>query len=102
MVVIWQEEAKNDLKDYSQKSRMQTRDKIQNYINDLIDYVDLLEHNPCMGKVFYIYQNIEIRQLLFKRHRIIYYIEDDEIIIVKIIHTSRDVDNVIKYLNRFC
>ena len=102
MVVIWQEEAREDLKEYSRKSRMQTTEKIQNYISDLIEYVDLLGNNPCMGKLFYTYRNIDVRQLLFKMHRIIYHIENDEIIIVKIIHTSRDIDNVIKYFNRFC
>lgn len=101
MVVIWQEQAQNDLKNYIQNSRIYTSNKVNTYVNTLVDYVSNLETSPLLGKIFYIYNNVEIRQLLFKMHRIIYYIKEDKIIIVEVVHTARNVDTVIKYLTDY-
>lgn len=88
-------------KNYVQNSKIITEDKISAYINDLVDYANSLENNPKLGKVLYIYKNIKIRQLLYKMHRIFYYIENDEIIIIQVVHTSRNVDNTIKYFKDY-
>lgn len=101
MVVIWSEQSRNDLKNYVQNSKIITEDKISAYINDLVNYANSLESNPKLGKVFYIYKNIKIRQLLYKMHRLFYYIENDEIIIIQVVHTSRNVDNTIKYFKDY-
>lgn len=101
MVVIWQKEATEDLKDYTQKSRMYTENKVKHYVVSLSEYAELLENNPKMGKVIYKYKNIEIRQLLYKMHRIIYYIKGNKIIIAKVVHTARNVDRVIEYLTKY-
>lgn len=88
-------------KNYVQNSKIITEDKISAYINDLVDYANSLENNPKLGKVLYIYKNIKFRQLLYKMHRIFYYIENDEIIIIQVVHTSRNVDNTIKYFKDY-
>lgn len=95
MVVVWSKSAINDLKSYSEHSKIITDGKIQKYIDSLIDYASSLSFTPNLGKEFLTYKNITIRQLLYKMHRIFYYIENDEIIIIQITHTSRDIDNVI-------
>ena len=98
MVVIWQEQAKNDLKDYLDHTRIITEGKARKYILSLVDYANSLAEFPYLGKSFYHYNNIEIRQLLYEMHRIFYYIKNNEVIIISVIHTSRSIENTMKYL----
>lgn len=93
--MIWAKTAINDLKSYSQHSEIITEGKVEEYIECLIDYGNSLSFNPNLGKEFLDYKNTTIRQLLYKMHRIFYYIEKNEIIIIQVIHTSRNIDNVI-------
>ena len=101
MEVIWHAEAKNDLKEYYQNSNIQNKQSLMNYINSLINYTEYLKETPYIGKIFITYKEVEIRQVLFKMHRIIYFIKNNEVVITKVIHTSRNIDGVMKYLNRF-
>lgn len=98
MVVIWHDEAKRDLKNYSQHSKVVTDGKVKKYITDLADYANTLECMPNLGKDFIKYKGIVIKQLLFNMHRIFYYIENNEIIIIHVVHTSMNIDTVIKNL----
>ena len=101
MVVIWSKSAKKDLKKYIKNSKIQTKSKLNNYIINLLLYANTLKRLPKLGKVLYIYKNIEIRQLIFKMHKIIYYIVCDKIIIIMVTHTSRDLTNIIKSISNY-
>lgn len=101
MEIIWLDDAKNDLINYRQNSSIITEEKIENYLNDLVEYITSLTTYPYLGKLFFHHNGTEVRQLLYKRHRIIYYIQNNEIRILAIIHTSRDIDTAMKYLNNF-
>ena len=54
-----------------------------------------------MGKVMFKLNNVSFRQLLYKKHRIIYYIKKDEIQIVSVVHTSQSLDKAITILERY-
>ena len=101
MGVVWSKKAKLDLKNYVQNSKMYANGKLDKYVNDLIAYVDSLGHSPNLGKLFYVHNNTEIRQLIFKMHKIFYYVQSDKIIIIMVTHTSRDLSNIIKIINNF-
>lgn len=101
MEIIWLDDAKNDLISYKQNSSIITEEKIENYLNNLVEYVTSLTTYPYLGKLFFYHNGTEVRQLLYKMHRIIYYIENNEIRILAIIHTSQDIDSAIQYLNNF-
>ena len=101
MEIIWLNDAVSDLTNYRQNSNIITKGKIEFYIASLVDYVDILAFSPFMGKVFFYYKDVEIRQLVYKMHRIIYYIKNKEIRILAVIHTSRNIDNIMDYINRF-
>ena len=98
MVVIWTESAKNDLKNYIQNSKILSNDKIKKYINNLVKYANELKDYPYLGKNFYEYKNILVRQLLYKMHRILYFVQDKNIIIIMVTHTSRDLTNIINII----
>lgn len=100
MKIIWLDEAIDDLFSYEQNSFIFTENKIENYITNLVEYVRKLSDLPYLGKEFFYHKEIKVRQLLYKMHRIIYYIENDEIRIVAVIHTARDINNVMKYIDK--
>lgn len=58
----------------------------------LIDYTDILETMSEIGKktIFFMY-DYEIRQMSYKKHRIFYYINGKEVVILAVIHTRLDV-----------
>ena len=97
MVVIWDKKAKNDLKEYVKYSKISTNN-LKNYIKQLVVYTKELANYPNLGKIQYIYNNSEIRQLVFKMHKIFYYIKDNKIIIIAIFHTTVDINKITKYL----
>ncbi len=66
-------------------------------MKSLISYTLSLSDFPQLGRVIFCIQKIEIRQLIYKKHRILYYI-DDSIHILSVLHTSRDINKFFKYL----
>lgn len=100
MVVIWSKYAKNDLKNYKQNSKIHYKENLNKYIENLILYVDTLKDFPSLGKIFYSYKNIKIRQLIYEMHRIFYYVQNGTVIIIMVVHTSRDLTNIMKEIIR--
>lgn len=100
MVVKWSKYAIDDLKKYVKNSKIYATGKLEKYVHDLVLYTNDLQTSPLLGKEFYTYKEIEIRQLLYKMHRIFYYIYDDSIIIIMVTHTTRDLTNTINAIKR--
>ena len=100
MVVVWSKYARNDLKNYKQNSKILSTNKIEKYINNLVKYTRELQNHPFLGNEFYEYKNISIRQLLYKMHRILYFIQNEKIVIIMVSHTSRDLTNIIRNINK--
>lgn len=98
MIVELSENAQQDIKDFMKNTLIQTEMNITKYVSGLLDYIEILATLKYLGKVLLYIRNIEIRQLLYQKHRIIYYIETDKIIILSIVHTSRDIDKYIDFL----
>lgn len=100
MVIIWSNFAKNNLRDYLRNSHRQ-KNNVSNYIKSLVNYVQNLIYFNSLGKVLYYYHSIEIRQLLYKQHRILYYISNQEIHILAILHTSQNLKTTLKFIKKF-
>ena len=98
MVLKWTDEAKRDVKYFISNSRPYTENSVNFYINSLVSYASQLSTFPYLGHILCTIQNILIRQIIYKKHRIIYYIENREIHILGVIHTSKDISQFIKYL----
>lgn len=100
MEIIWSKSAKKDLYDYFQNSRIYTKEKVNSYIISLVEYIDTLMDMPKMGKLLFLINNIEIRQIIFKMHRILYSINDNKINILVVSHTSRDNKEIVSYIRK--
>lgn len=98
MEIKWTKLAKNDLKDFYDITKMNDPKK---YILELIDNVNLLMEQPKLGKIYFYLKGYIIRQLVHKQHRIFYYIEDEKIYIVSIVHHKQNILNKINYIKKY-
>lgn len=102
MEIIWYEKAKDDLVSYQRNSLM-SKEKVEKYVDKIIEQIDNLQIFPEAGKIIFYEENTEIRQLIYKLHRILYTIRNNEIQIISIICTSQDFDSNIlnKIFNKY-
>ena len=99
-MVIWSNFAKQNLKFFKQFTKMNDQNTA-NYINSLIKYVNNLESQHYLGKVLYNFDNKEIRQIIFKSHKILYIIHKNNIYIISVIHTLQNSNIYIKFIEKF-
>jgi len=100
-VVIWTDTAINDLTDFIENARKDTEKSAKKYIEKLINYVDSLEIMSELGtKITNTQINYSLRQLIYKSHKIIYYLRNDNVYILTVLHSKQDFQNALmKVLN---
>lgn len=99
-MVIWTDNAILNITDFIDNSKSD-ENTAKEYMEKLIDYTEILETMPRIGKEMdNIRTKYELRQMIYKNHRIIYHIKEDEIVIIAILHTRLDLDSAIKRLKR--
>ena len=100
-MVIWTDNALSHITEFIDETKENTEETAKSYMRKLVDYVDILETMPKLGKnMEYIISNYEIRQLIYKKHRIIYYIKGNDIVILSVLHTRLDLGKALKKLKR--
>ena len=98
MVIIWSDSSINDLKEFKECSQKSDPNK---YIFSLVDYVNNLPNHPRLGKIYSYINETIIRQLIYREHKIYYYIEEDSIHILSIVHHRQDMRTRINYIKRY-
>ena len=98
MVINWSEFAIENLRDFIKITKIYN---IAEYTNELFEYTDNLKDNNSLGKYILIFNSYEIRQLVFKKHKILYYIYDNEIRILALIHSSQDYGSILKQMLKY-
>ncbi len=100
MVVVWSNFSKENLKNFLQTTLMEKENAIK-YIKKLVEYVNCLKENNFLGKVLTRYDNKKIYQLIFEKHRVIYFIESDKIYIISVIHTVQTIEKTFDNIKYF-
>ncbi len=100
-MVVWTDNAISHITEFIDEAREDTEETVKTYVRKLIDYTDIFETMPEIGKKtnFFI-SNYEIRQMIYKKHRIFYHIKGRDIVILAIIHTKLDVGKALRKLKR--
>ncbi len=100
-MVIWTDNALSHITEFIDESKEDTEETAKSYMRKLVDYVDILETMPELGKnMEYIISNYEIRQLIYKKHRIIYHIKGNDVVILSVLHTRLDLGKALRKLKR--
>ena len=95
MVVIWSNPAIDDLKKFKEITK---KTKPDEYLNNLVAYVKDLTFNSRLGKIYIYVQETIIRQLIYKEHKIYYYVENEKIHILAVIHSKENSKERLNYI----
>ena len=98
MGIKWSDFAKENLHDFVKYSKMESPIE---YVEKLVWSVSILKDYPEAGNVLYCTNKIATRQLIYEMHRIIYCVKDNEIYIGAVLHTSKDLESSLRFVNRF-
>jgi plasmid stabilization system protein ParE len=100
-MVIWTDNAISHITEFISDARTDTEKIAKSYMQKLVDYVDILETMPQIGKKMdYIILDYEIRQMIYKKHRIIYHVKGNDTVILAVLHTKLDINKALKKLKR--
>lgn len=100
MVIKWTPLAIEQLQNFKEISKVEPHN-IKDYIVSLVAFTNSLLDNNELGKVMFMLDDVKFRQLLYKKHRIIYYVKNNEIQIVSVIHTSQNLTKAIAILEKY-
>jgi len=93
MKIIWTETAYDDLKCIKEYIARDSDYYAIRVIEKLISSVEILEGFPELGRKVPETDHDNVREIIVKPYRIIYHLEGQKIMIVTIIHASRDLTN---------
>lgn len=100
MVVIWSDFARANLKNFV-KTTLMTKENSTKHVKNLVEYVNYLGEQRFLGKVLTNYKNKKIYQLIYEKHRILYWINDDKIYIISVLHTSQSPEKTLESIRTF-
>lgn len=100
-MVVWTDNAITNITEFIDDSKIDTEETAKSYMRKLVDYVEILETMPELGKkINYIILNHKVRQLIYKKHRIIYHVNNDKAVILAVLHTRLDIGKALRKLKR--
>ncbi len=97
MEIKWDKASIEDLKNFRKYSKSSNIDQ---YIYKIVRYVDVLVEQPRLGKIYLYTQSRIVRQLIYEKHRIFYYIDEDVIHIISIIHHRQSTQDKVEFINK--
>jgi addiction module RelE/StbE family toxin len=84
MIVIWTDEALENLGEIEAFIGRDNPQKLESFVNHLIEQGESIARNPHMGRMVPEISNPEIRKLIIKKYRIVYRIHEEEIEILTV------------------
>jgi plasmid stabilization system protein ParE len=91
MKIYWAEPAVSDLKGIRDYIARDSEYYARRFIEKIMEAIESLPGFPARGRVVPEAETENIRELLFHNYRIIYNVETERILILTIIHGSRDL-----------
>lgn len=89
MEVIITSKAKNDLYGFFFKSKGNTSNNVLKYIGEVVEYIEVIKQSPHIGKIIHTNKQGVFRQLIYRKHKIVYIIINNKILILRIVHSAR-------------
>ncbi|MBN1466336.1 type II toxin-antitoxin system RelE/ParE family toxin [candidate division KSB1 bacterium] len=89
MQIIWTHEALNRLADIEEYISKDSSERAANFVNYLIDRAETLKDHPKIGRVVPEMANKNIRELIFRKYRIIYQVFEKRIEIITVFEGHR-------------
>ena len=84
MKIIWTQEALEQLIEIEDYISKDSEDRAERFVNQLIEHAELLSENPRLGRTVPEIANPTIRELIFKKYRIVYRLNEDSVEILTV------------------
>ncbi|MBW2651414.1 MAG: type II toxin-antitoxin system RelE/ParE family toxin [Deltaproteobacteria bacterium] len=89
MKIIWTQEALEQLIEIEDYISKDSGDRAERFVNQLIEHAELLPENPRLGRTVPEIANPTIRELIFKKYRIVYRLNEDSVEILTVFEGCR-------------
>jgi addiction module RelE/StbE family toxin len=90
--IIWSEEAWSDLESIIEYISKDSEYYAVNFVNKIIDTVEILEIFPEAGRIVPEYNNPQLREIIYKNYRIVYKVSKNINEILTVFHGSKHLD----------
>lgn len=90
--VTWSKHAKIDAINFINRVPLFYRPNKIKFFHSLKNFLEVLSSMPYLGKVISNY-DFEIRQIIYQKYSIFYTIQNDEIYILRILHSKANMEN---------
>lgn len=97
MVINWTNSAIQDLKNFKNITKSVNANE---YVSNLVITVDMLKEHPYLGKIYLYIKNSIVRQFIYKQHKVFYFIDNEIIHIIAVIHYREDITTRINFIKR--
>jgi len=94
MEIIWTKPALGDIEDIKQFIAKDSPYYAEKYTEKIITQTEKLKKFPKIGRILPEEKKENLRELIFGNYRIIYLLAENEIVIIAIAHTRRDLKNI--------
>lgn len=89
--VRWSLTAGNDLQDIED---FIARDSVLHavaFVDSLVESAETLLKNSHIGRVVPEFNRNDLRELIFRGYRIVYLVQDNEVVVLRVVHGARDL-----------
>ncbi len=97
MVIKWTKPAFEDLMNFKNITK---KNNVSEYIHELFEFSKQLKEFPNLGVVFYYTRKTIIRKLIYKEHSILYYVDNDTIFVVSVIHHNQNISTKLDLIKK--
>lgn len=94
--VRWSLTAGNDLQDIED---FIARDSVLHaiaFVDRVVESAETLLKNPRIGRVVPEFNREDLREVIFRSYRVVYLLQDDKIVILRVVHGSRDLAALVR------
>ncbi|MBA7547798.1 hypothetical protein ES705_40234 [subsurface metagenome] len=90
--VYWTLKARDDINHIAEYISQDSESTARTFTENLIDSIKRLKDFPLSGRIVPEYNNTPIREIIFKKYRLIYRIKDNVVQILNVFHGSKPLD----------
>ena len=94
--VRWSLTAGNDLQDIED---FIARDSVLHaiaFVDRVVESAETLLKNPRIGRVVPEFNREDLREVIFRSYRVVYLLQDEKIVILRVVHESRDLAALVR------
>ena len=96
--IVWSKRARIDVTNSINRVPLYYMASKVEFFNKLQNFLEILVSMPHLGKVISNY-DFEIRQIIYQKYRILYTINNQQIYILRIVHSRMNFENNFRFLN---